>query len=67
MAGDEQIPSLTTATLSILLRKLSSRARTLNTRYGRNPEKLISELDEMGGVLDRIASTLEGEAADRLP
>lgn len=59
-ATPDEIPPPGRAALAVMLRKISKKARSIDTTFGSSPEKKLSDKDEVAGDLDRLAAMLEG-------
>ena len=62
-ATPDEIPPAGRAALAVMLRKISKKARSIDTTFAANPEKKLASKDEVAGALDRLAAMLEGGAA----
>ena len=59
----DEIPPPGRRAVAAMLRKISQRARSINTSYGGNPEKKLADKDEGAKEIERVAAILEGGAA----
>lgn len=62
-ATPDEIPPAGRRAVAAMLRKISQRARSINTTYGASPEKKLADKDEVAAAIDRVAAILEGGAA----
>lgn len=64
MVGEpDEIPQPGRRAVAAMLRKISKKARSINTTYGADPEKKLADKDEVAAAIDRVAAILEGGAA----
>ena len=61
-ATPDEIPPAGRRAVAAMLRKISQRARSIDTTFAANPEKKLASKDEVAGALDRLAAMLEGGA-----
>lgn len=61
-AATDEIPARGRAALAEMLRRLGNKVRGVNTRFGRNPEKVMADNDEVAAELDKLAAMLDGGA-----
>ena len=59
----DEIPPPGRRAVAAMLRKISQRARSIDTSFGSNPEKKLASKDEVAAAIDRVAAILEGGAA----
>lgn len=59
----DDIPQPGRRAVAAMLRKISKKARSINTTYGADPEKKLADKDEVAAALDKLAAMLEGGAA----
>lgn len=59
----DEIPPPGRRAVAAMLRKISQRARSINTHYGASPERKLADKDEVAAAIDRLAAMLEGGAA----
>lgn len=58
----DEIPPPGRRAVAAMLRKISKKARSINTTYGADPEKKLADKDEVAAAIDRVAAILEGGA-----